>query len=781
MLFYLILTSKRVKSYSNFSVYRKQMRIFFLLTLILLPLRLFAYEIKSIQYDGLVHISEGVALRMLECNVGDDVSDEQIDKELKKYYKQGYFDDIWVTYEEGVLTFHFKEKAIIAKVVLEGWKENDEEVLENVVRIKKGSLFDMAKLEAAKKRIIEAISQDGKIDSVVEIRTETLESGGIKVTFIVNEGEEIIINKLRYSGVKKLESDEFDEVIANKEHEFMGWFWGRNDGKLHLQDIQYDPLRIRDFYMQHGFLDAKVNEPFVRVNFDSYLAQMSYQIEEGEPYTIRKISIYQTKKVIEDEKLMEDIDLEVGETFNIKKFREDAQKIKTKIADLSYAYAQVVPDLRKNEKEHTVEVVFKVIPGEKVRIRDVVISGNTRTLDRIIRRELYLGPDDMYSLTDLRDSRSALGRLGFFDSTTIEEKRVDNKTMDLIVKVKEAPTGNIQIGGGYGSYGGLLVSIAVNDRNVWGSGINVGIKAEKSQTTKNASFSISNPRLNDSDFSGNFSIYDSEYDYNDYTVSSKGVSVGTGHRFSRFISGYLSYNYSSNMYDIYNEDNLLDNYTYFFENYSKSSIIMSINYDNTDDYYLPRRGFAINQSFEKAGLGADADFFKSRTRFATYKGLEEYVGFDAIFRYKARLYFAENTGYLPIAERFYMGGIGSVRGYESYSLSPAVKEIDEFGNITYRRVGGRQTFSNSFEVSFPLVPKAKMRLVTYLDWGFIGQNSLSEISRGGYGAGIEWFSPVGPIQLMFSRPLNEQTYDDPVSSIPADRTATFEFTMGQRF
>ncbi len=763
-------------------LFRIWMRSFYLFFLILIfSWNLFAFEVKKISYDGLVHISEGVALRMLDFEVGDDVSTQDIDRAIKKYFKQGYFDDIWVTNEDGVVTFHFKEKPIIAKIVLKGWKENDDDVLENVIKIKKGSLLNMAELEAAKKRIIEAISQDGKIDSVVEIQIDKMDNGALKVTFVVNEGEEIIIEKLRYSGVKKLDSDDFDDVIANKEHEFMGWFWGRNDGKLHLQDLQYDPLRIRDFYMQHGFLDAKVDEPFVRVNFDTYKADMSYQIQEGEPYTISAIKIELAKDVIDTKKLYEKMSLQKGEIFNIKKFREDSDAIKTAIADLGYAYVQVLPDLKKDEKNHTVVVAFRVLPGQKVRIRDVIISGNTRTLDRVIRRELYLGPGDIYSLTDLRDSRHALGRLGYFEGTTIEEKRVNNHEMDLIVKVKEAPTGNIQIGGGYGSYGGLLLSISVNDRNVWGSGINVGIKAEKSQKTKNISFNISNPRLNDSDFSGNFSIYTSSYEYNDYAVNTAGVGVGTGHRFSRFISGYLGYNYSSNNYDIYNPDALQDNLNYFFENYSKSSVTISVNFDNTDDYYLPRSGFVISQSFEKSGLGADADFFKSRTRFAYYKGLEKYVGFDAIFRYKARYYDVENTGYLPIAERFYMGGIGSVRGYESYSLSPAVKEIDENGNVTYRRVGGKMTFSNSLELSFPLVPKAKMRLVTYLDWGFIGQNSLSEISRGGYGAGIEWFSPVGPIQLMFSKAINPQTYDDPVKNIPADRTASFEFTMGQRF
>ena len=747
------------------------MKIFLATLFTLLAITSHAIQIKSIQYEGMVNLSEPVALRMLDFAIEDEVSQEDIDKAVKKYFKQGYFEDIYVTLQEGVLTFHCKEKPIISKIELKGWKENDEEVRDSVVQIKKGSQYDEKKIEAAKKRIIDAISQEGKIDSVVEIEKEVLDNGGIKLTFLVNEGEKIIIEKLDYSGVFGLETDMFDEVIANKEREFMGWFWGRNDGKMSLADLEYDNLRIRDLYMQHGYLDSKVDQPFVRVNFDHYTASMSYQIEEGDVYSVSKVSVQQVKKVIDDAAVYEVISMVVNEPFNIKTFRDDAEKIKTIIADLSYAYVQVVPDLIKNKEAKTVEVVFKIIPGDKVKVRNVLISGNNRTLDRIIRRELYLGPGDMYSLTDLKDSRNALGRLGFFDGNTIEEKRIDNQTMDLIVKVKEAPTGNIQIGGGYGSYGGILLSISVDDRNIWGSGIGVGVRAERSQMNENYSFNISNPRLNDSDFSGNFSIFTSSNEYNDYTVNATGTSVGTGHRFSRHISGYLGYGYSANSYEFQEDANLSQYYTSgyysYFEDYAKSSITVSMTFDNTDDYYLPREGMVLSQSFEKAGVGADADFFKSRTMFGKYNGLEEYVGFDAIFRYKARLNYAADTGMLPIAERFYMGGISSVRGYESYSISPT-----ETVDGVVRRKGGTKTFSNNVELSLPLVPKAKMRLVTFVDWGYIGEKDITEFSRGGYGAGLEWFSPVGPIQLIFAKALNEQE---------GDRTANFEFTMGQRF
>ncbi|CAI6144177.1 MAG: Outer membrane protein assembly factor BamA [uncultured Sulfurimonas sp.] len=749
------------------------MKIFLPLFLLFFTLNLFAQTLDSIKFEGIVHISEPVALRMLTFEKGDEINMKMVDDAIKKYFKQGYFNDIWVELNGGDLTFFFKEKAIISQIELTGWKDNDEEIQDAVVQIKKGSLYDEKLLQDAKKRIIEAISQEGKLDSVVEIKTEYLENGSIKVAFIVNEGEEIIINKLQYSGVKGLDPGMFDSVIANKEHDFIGWFWGQNDGKMSLADLAYDNLRIRDLYMQNGYLDAKIKEPFVRVNFNHYTADMSYQIKEGEVYTIGKVILAQSKQVVDDALLRSIISLREGQVFNIKAFREDAEKIKTLVADRSYAFVQVVPDLKKNKEDQTVEVIFKITPGDRVRIRNVIISGNTRTLDRIIRRELYLGPGDMYSLTDLKDSRNSLGRLGYFEGTTIEEKRVNNQTMDLVVKLKEAPTGNVQLGGGYGSFGGILISVGVNDRNVWGSGINLGLKAEKSQTTESYSFNVSNNRLNDSDFSGNFSIYTSAFDYNDYSVASDGISIGTGHRFSRYITGYLGYGFSSNAYTFDDTIDLNVTDTFYFEDYTKSGITISAKWDDTDDFYLPRHGFNLSQSFEKAGLGAEANYMKSRTDFGKYMGLEEYIGFDAIFRYKARLNVLVDSGYIPLAEKFYMGGIGSVRGYQAYSLSPVITD-----NGVVRGVGGEKTFSNSIEMSMPLVPKAKMRVVFFVDWGFIGDDSITDISRGGYGAGLEWFSPVGPIQLMFSSPLN---VNDGNIAGQDDKVSSFDFTMGQRF
>lgn len=733
-------------------------------------------NVTSIKYDGMIHISESVAKQLNEVKIGEPLDPVRLDKTIKTFFEQGYFEDVWADQEEGTVTFHFKEKPIISKVELKGFKENDEEAQKTLLQIEKGALYDPKRIESAKKRIVEALNQEGKIDSVVEVETEKLENGSMSVKFIANEGEEIIITELKYYGVSGINPDEFDKVVANKEHDFMGWMWGRNDGKLKIAELQYDPLRIHDYYMQFGYLNSKVDEPFVTVDFNKYEAKMSYNVFEGDMFRVSDILVFQDTKVIEDQELLNVISLEKNKPFNIKTFRDDADRIKTKIADLGYAFVQIQPDLRQDKETKTVEVIYRIVPGKKVHIGNVIIAGNNRTLDRVVRRELFLAPGDLYSLSNLKDSRNALGRTGYFETNTIEEKRIDDETMDIVVQAKEAPTGNIQLGGGYGSFGGLLLSAAISDRNIFGSGITVGLNLEKSQRTKSYAFNISNPRLDDSDFSGNFSINNSSTEYTSYTTSSRGLSLGIGHRFSRYWSGYAGYNYAQNSYS--NIDaNLTGLDPRFYESYAKSSAMVSASYDSTDDYYVAREGMNFSQSFEKAGLGGDADFLKSRSSFGIYRGLQKQMNFDLILRYKARYNYVKETGYLPINERFFMGGIGSVRGYQSYSLSPLTYNADGsvLTNTTTGEAiknGGKQTFSNSFELSFPLVPDARMRATAFYDYGMIGDAKITEVTRSSYGVSLEWFSPVGPLQLVFAKPLGKKE---------EDRTAVFEFTIGQRF
>ncbi|WP_200762580.1 outer membrane protein assembly factor BamA [Nitrosophilus alvini] len=731
-----------------------------LIMIFLLVISINAKMIKEIKFEGLIHLSPSIAKEIAGISEGSEIDIEKIDLSIKKFFEQGYFKDIWVTEENGVLTYHFIEKPLISKIEIKGYLENKKEELPDILGIKKGDIFDEEKIELAKRKIIDKARSEGYYDTVVEVETKELAGGSIEVYFLVNKGENIIIRELKLCGIKSFDKDDIEEVIANRERDFLGWMWGFNDGKVKMDQLEYDGARIKDLYMRKGFLDAKVSNPFLRVDFNTYNAKLAYHIFEGEPYIVRKIDIFLTEPVVKTEDLKKDLKLKVGKIFNIEKLRQDMQKIKEKVANKGYAYVQVIPDFKKDEKKHETEVIFTVVPGKKVYIRDVIISGNQRTLDRVIRREIYLAPGDLYNLTDLKDSKNALKRTGFFEDVIIEEKRVSEDKIDLLVKVKEMPTGNIMVGGGYGSYEGVILNASISDRNIFGSGIDVSLGIDYSSKSTRFNTSLYNPRVFDSDYSLGISLYNSRYQSYDYTSNKKGGSITVGKQFARYLRGSVMYQYSQTELSDVTFDSI-----YFPEGqYTKSSLTPSLNFDNTDDYYVPRSGIVAGTSLEYAGIGGDEKFVKSYTRFAYYFGFLDIIDYDLIFRYKARLGYIYDNGYLPVNEKFYIGGIRSVRGYSSGSLSPKDSEG--------RLIGGKKTFSNSLEASIPLIESAKMRLAFFIDYGMIGDESFTDIQRAGAGAAIEWLSPMGPIQLIFATPLNDK---------PGDRTSSFEFSMGTKF
>lgn len=725
-----------------------------------------AQQIKEIRFEGLLHLSNDIAQEITGIHPGERIDIEKVDEAIRKLFAQGYFKDIWVTEEHGILTFHFKEKPVISQIVFSGYGENKRDELLSAIGLHKGDIYDEAKIEKAEALIRGTIEAEGFFDTVVETEVTPLETGSVKVEFKINKGENIIIKKLNLCGAKHLEKEDIESVMANRERDFMGWMWGFNDGKVKIDQLKYEVPRIRDFYMRHGYLDAKVEDPLLRVDFNQYTAILDFKIEEGEVYTVKDVQIDLAKPVIDPVILKDELKVEPGDTFNIDDLRKDMEKIKERIANMGYAFVRVVPDFSKDEKDHTTVVKYKVFPGEKVYIRDVVISGNTRTLDRVVRREIFLAPGDLYNLTDMKDSKSALMRTGYFENVVIDERRVSENEMDLVVNVKEAQTGNIMVGGGYSSYDGIIFNASINDRNIFGSGLSVGLSTDLSKHRTNFNFNITNPRIWDSEYSAGFNIYNSEYESYDYTEKRFGGSVTLGRQIARYWHASVMYQYySTSMSDL---DPNFPDYDYYNNNdFVTSAGTLSLRFNNTDDYYLPRHGMIFGISSQFAGLGGDAEYNKNYMNFSIFQGMEDYINYDLILRYKARLGFFGYDDKLPVSAKFYMGGVRTVRGYESGSIGGIVE-----GDGYYYRTGGKYTFSNSVEASIPLLEAAKMRLAFFLDYGMIGDDDFNEYERAGTGAAIEWFSPMGPISLIFAYPLMKED---------GDKTSNFEFTMGQQF
>ncbi len=734
------------------------MKILLILTFVL-SLYLNATTIKGIKFEGLIHISKEIAKEMIGFKKGDELNIQKIDNSIITFFNQKYFKDIWVSENNGIITYHFVEKPVIAQVEVVGYK-NKKNNIKQMINIKKGDIYDENNIQNAKNKILQFLEKKGYYDSIVEVKTIKLNKNSLKLIILIDKGEEITIENVHLYGAKHFDYSDIKNSIANRKRQFLGWLWGRDNGTLYVGQLKYDRLRIRDYYMKRGYLDATVSTPFLRAYFENYTANLSYLIHEGSIYTIKSVKINLMKPIIKTSILKNILELKKGKTFNIEKLRKDMKKLKLKISNLGYAYVKIYPNIKQNKKTHTASIIYNIMPGNIVYINDVKISGNTKTIDRVVRRSVFLAPGDKYSYTNFKDSITELKKTGYFENVTITKQRVSNDKINLLVKVKEAQTGSISAGIGYGSYDGFLVNASVADKNIFGSGINASTNIDYSSKSLRGSISFYNPRVFDSLYSLGASVYSTSNDYYSYDEDKAGASLNVGKQLTRHISGSIGYNIEKSR--LSNVDNSIS-YLYPSNSTLKSAMTVSAVYDTTDAYYLPRHGMTLTSSVEFAGLGGDEKYIKNYNSFAYFYGLEDLIDYDLILRYKAKLQLAFNEGNLPLNEKLYMGGISTVRGYEANSISPE----NSLGSLT----GGTRMFTNTIEASIPLIQSLKMRGLFFLDYGFIGQNNF-DINRGGTGAGIEWESPLGAIQMYFAKPLNNK---------PGDRTSSFEFSMGRRF
>ncbi|HED6275179.1 TPA: outer membrane protein assembly factor BamA [Campylobacter coli] len=723
-----------------------------------------AAVIKEIKFSGLNHLSNASALNLTGLKIGETINLDKINTAILNLYKQNYFENITVEENNGILNIIVTEKPSIAKISITGIASNDRKQVESILGIKRGTLFDEASAKEASERIKAYYEAKSYFDTIVEYRKKTLENTeGLELEFIVNRGENIVINNVNLSGAKEFSYSDIEPSIVNKEKEFMGWMWGRNDGKLKIFELSNDSARISDEYMKKGYLDVQVSSPYLKTYTDTYQANLTYFIKEGKPYKIESISI-ENPLFSEEENIqnVKNLRSTQGKLINIEDIRKDVKTIETQSADLGYAFAEVYPDIQKNDQTQEASVVFKVIPHDKVYIRNVIISGNSRTVDRVVRRELYITEGNLYNRTDLSESTNALRRTSYFDDVEIKEEKVDDTHIDLIVNVKEASTGAISGGIGYGSSDGLLLNASLSDTNIFGSGIKSSVSVDKSDDTLSGRISLINPRILDSQYSLGGTLYSNDYEWDNYSEKNYGFDITLGRQFARYYNVSLTYNLEQS--DIYHLSPTLLRTGYELGKTIKSSITPAITFNNTDDYYLPRKGIIASTSLEYAGLGGDQEFLSSSSKFNFYQGLQDYIGYDLIYRYKASFYKVWDEGYLPINQRIYLGGIRSLRGFESRTVSPKNEWGDE--------VGGTIAFANSVELSFPLIDRIKLRGSVFFDYGMIGNKNLDEIQRMSTGLGIEWITPIGPLQLVFAKPLNDKKGDD---------TNTFEFNLGTRF
>lgn len=750
-----------------------------------------AQTISEIKYSGLVRMSPLIANEVAKIKVGDKLNAKAVNDAILAFYKQDYFDDISAEFERGVLTFHFKEKPSINNIEIKGFgSESETEDMKKALGIKRGDTYDIYKEKLAKAEIINALETKGLYGSVVEVSATRIEDS-MNLLFDVNKGEKIIIRKSYYQGAT-LDKDDLEGFSANRErHSWLGWLPWFPSGEVRLKELEYDNLRIQDVYMQRGYLDASVSPGLLNADFTNFNASLLYKVIEGERYKVSDIIIAKADDingVFDIEELESLLKLEKDEYFNIQTMRNDIEILKSHIMDKGYAYAVISPDLDKDTENKQVIVKYNITLGKEVHINDITITGNTVSSDRIVRREMIIAPGDTYSITAIRKSENALRRSGFFDKVNISEIRLDESSMNLLVEVAEGRTGEVMAGIGYGSYDKFMINGSLRERNLFGTGIGVSFQINWSKYNQLYNIGLSNPRIFDSEYSASINVFYSYYksyyssgwysnEYTDYIENTVGFNVSVGRNLTDELSANLTYGFSKSTMSGFSGD---ISYSYYYPTKGiwKSYLTPGLYFDNTDDYYFPKNGAIISASSDFVGLGGNARYVKLYGKIGLYYHLKNLINFDLILRYKAQIgaIFAykkgeelmtrtQTTG-IPITDTFYLGGIGTVRGYNSSRVSPK----DSFERL----IGGRFMFANSVELSFGLVEAINMRLAGFFDYGMIGRHRFDEIAVMSAGLAIEWISPIGP--LVFVIPFAIKPPDK-----FKDEVSKFEFTMGTRF
>jgi outer membrane protein insertion porin family len=721
--------------------------------LLIAPFLLFAQEIKEIKYKGLIHISPVSANALIKISPNSEFNITKIDKSIKALYKTGYFQTIKADYTKGTLTFICKEKPTIATIETINLSEELKKTLkEQNLWPKKGEILTEEKIKALKNFIKQFYSAKGYFNTVVKINIIPLDKNRVKLQIIINRGKRVIIRDVHFYGSPLPKSELLDE-IENRPRTFWSIFPFTNSGKLNVYKLPQDRNALQDYFYNLGYMDAQVFSPFANTNLDSYFADIDYKIKAGKRYIVKSVKIDYPKNI---KVKLPKLKLKPNKYFNVSALRKDILDITHAFMDEGYAYAKVYPEIKKENNKAI--IIYKVIPGEIVYIRNVIIKGNNKTLDRVVRRNVYLAPGDKYSYTNYKDSINALKRKGYYEKVEIKQKRVSNNLIDLIVTAKDGLSGTLRAGISYGSYTKLGFNIAISEKNVFGSGQSLSLSADVSSVSRTYKFSLYNPRVLDSKYSLNFGLYNTYFEGISYTSKQKGGYIGVGKMLNRFTSADITYGYVNTKLTDYNTT------VYIKPQSTKSYVTLGIGYNNTDDYFFPTTGVIARATSEIAGLGGDEKYIKNIIKAKYFYPLtDKTYKTTAVLKYRVIAGAIIKNGYLPINEKFYLGGAKTLRGFSWYSVAPK----DSEGNL----IGGRYEFVTGPEISTPLSLKSRIWLTGFIDYGAIGEDKLN-ITRSSYGFQIDWITPMGPLSFIWAWPIKSEKGDD---------LQRFEFSLGASF
>ena len=708
-------------------------------------------EIDSIHVAGNRRIEKAAILAVIGSRPGDRLNYEKLDRDLRDIYKMGFFEDVRMETRKGpsgtIITFHVKEKPSIGKILFEGNDEVDDDDLKKEVGISLYSILDNNEIRQSINRLKEFYRQKGYYNAEIDASTEPIPNNEVMLKYKIQEHDKVYIEKIQFLGNKHFEDDELKDLLETSEKWFLSWI--TKAGILDKRKLEFDAHKLTAFYHNHGFIKAKVGEPKVEYNDEIKGLVITFEINEGRQYGVDKVAV--TGELIEPaEDLLQKLQIGKEEAFNREVVRRDIMTLRDIYADHGYAYAEIRPVVQENDETFLADIAYHISKGPKVRFERIAISGNTVTRDKVIRRELKVIEGEYFSGKGLKESTANLNRLGFFEDVQMETKKGSrDDLMKLDVKVKERGTRTFSVGAGYSSAYSGFVMFEIADENFMGYGQKVMASARLGG--KNTEFDIRfmEPWLFDTRLSFGADLYKWDQEYTDYSRDALGAALTLGYPLDfidQYTRAYIRYDYdNSRIYDVQETSGPL------FEMRGRnvtSSATLSFKRDSRDHPWNARKGSINELSGQFAGLGGDEKFIKYRARTAWFFPLF----WDTVFMVQGRWGYIQDRGKLSVFQKFFLGGINTVRGFDYESISPK----DSRGY----RVGGTGMMCYNVEYRFPLLKEQGVVGLVFFDAGNVFDSdydrpwSFSGIKKSA-GAGVRWYSPIGPLRLEYGWNLDK--------------------------
>ena len=745
-------------------------------------------KISQISLKGNRRIETAAIMNGVKLKVGDTLFAEKVDDDVRAIYKLGYFQDVKATLDKSdkgvVLTYIVVEKPVVREIKFEGNKELSLDKIKESVEIKQNTIFSPKELTRSLKKVKKHYADEGyylaEVEGTIEKRSET----EVNILFKIKEGKKVLIRTIQFEGNRAFPAKKLKKVMETSEEWLFSWL--TSAGTYKEEVLKNDVSLIADLYFNNGYINVKVGEPVVRVLEDKSGLLVIIGITEGEQFRTGSLG-FKGDLLENAEDLGKKLKMKTGELFSRAALRGDVFTLTDLYADKGYAFANVTPLSKMNPEQKTIDITFDMEKGEKVYIDRINISGNVKTRDKVVRRELKLAEGGLYSSTSLKRSKQNLMNLGFFEEANLVTAKgsADNK-LDLNVDVKEKPTGTFSVGAGYSSLDGLIGQGSIQQANFLGLGLKATAAASIGGKSQTYNLGLTDPYFLDSKWTLGGDVYRSEREYLDFTRRVTGGDIKAGYPLGDNLSTFWLYKYEKK--DIFNESQaLLDsikNGTVTNEAAGSTSAISASITRNTTDYRLdPSSGMMNTMSVEFAGLGGTTRF----ARYVNENALFYPVGWGTVFSLRGTFGYIQKVGKdIPIDEKFYLGGINTLRGYNGRTVSPfknATVDVTQtvptgVGTNTTSRVyiGGNTEVVFNAEYQFPLLKDAGLKGLLFFDVGnaYSGIQDIFTKVQASYGFGIRWFSPIGPLRLEYGIPVNPREGIDKASG-------RLEFSIGSFF